>query len=483
MRSEALGSEDQGVGKPLPKTTPVQNISNVPQWASGVQFAPGETKEIDPEIAHDLLSLPFFELHDAVVRGPRPGGQQLAPTTDSYIRELRRALWPDPTPEAWVSEFNDSVFPCQTDEFAEIEKADETFSVSFRVLNIDQLHGGNRVIFRVANYLARRGHDVSISTRNTAVKSGDLKGIPIRVSMGQLEDADFVVGTFWTTITEVATSRVEGRKVAFMQSDEPSWMEDGHRDKAESIRAFTYPGVKYIPISAQVGAACQRKYSTNCVPEDLWIPGNGVDCLDFSPRINDFNQRNEVCAIYRGVWFKGDTSVLNAMAECKRRDRSISVKMAGFNRFTNPVLDEYVLQPPIDDMALFYSTSDVYLSGSRIEGSPLPPLEAMACGCIPIVPEIGTEEYLVDGENGFIIDPNDIQGMADAVMSVYSDDALRRRMIQNCLITARSRPWSMVGAAFERALVSIGAESDEHHQPFHKQAMSWLTGQRSGGGK
>ncbi len=63
------------------------------------------------------------------------------------------------------------------------------------------------------------------------------------------------------------------------------------------------------------------------------------------------------------------------------------------------------------------------------EGVPLTPLEAAACGK-PIVVgnEDGSQEAVIDGENGRIISPRDPAAMRDAIATILLDDENRRRM-------------------------------------------------------
>jgi phosphatidylinositol alpha-1,6-mannosyltransferase len=63
------------------------------------------------------------------------------------------------------------------------------------------------------------------------------------------------------------------------------------------------------------------------------------------------------------------------------------------------------------------------------EGVPLTPLEAAACGK-PIVVgnEDGSQEAVIDGENGLVISPRDPSAMRDAIAAILLDDENRRRM-------------------------------------------------------
>jgi len=63
------------------------------------------------------------------------------------------------------------------------------------------------------------------------------------------------------------------------------------------------------------------------------------------------------------------------------------------------------------------------------EGVPLTPLEAAACGK-PIVVgnEDGSQEAVIDGENGRVISPRDPAAMRDAIETIMLDDENRQRM-------------------------------------------------------
>lgn len=86
-----------------------------------------------------------------------------------------------------------------------------------------------------------------------------------------------------------------------------------------------------------------------------------------------------------------------------------------------------------DDLVDLYRSADIFTLVSdagqgRGEGIPLTPLEAAACG-VPILVgnRDGSREAVVDGENGFIIDPFDLDAHVARIRSL-ADPALRRRM-------------------------------------------------------
>jgi glycosyltransferase involved in cell wall biosynthesis len=58
-------------------------------------------------------------------------------------------------------------------------------------------------------------------------------------------------------------------------------------------------------------------------------------------------------------------------------------------------------------------------------------LEAMACGVIPLATNRGgAGEFIQDGLNGILRDPQDIEGMAQAAIKVLEDDQLHQEMAE-----------------------------------------------------
>jgi len=89
-----------------------------------------------------------------------------------------------------------------------------------------------------------------------------------------------------------------------------------------------------------------------------------------------------------------------------------------------------------DQLAELYSNSDIQVTFSTAESFPLPPLEAMACGSAVITTPYGTEDYVIDGLNALIVEPNNVEMLADKIRLLIEDEELRQKLIENGFKTA-----------------------------------------------
>lgn len=77
----------------------------------------------------------------------------------------------------------------------------------------------------------------------------------------------------------------------------------------------------------------------------------------------------------------------------------------------------------------FLATSRLMVFPSSLEGFGLPALEAMQAG-LPLVASNQTSVPEVVGNGGLIVDPEDVDAMADTIESALFDDEVRRRLIR-----------------------------------------------------
>jgi len=80
------------------------------------------------------------------------------------------------------------------------------------------------------------------------------------------------------------------------------------------------------------------------------------------------------------------------------------------------------------EMAMIYRLSKVMVSPSEHDGTPNTFLEAIACGCFPVVGDLESlREWVTDDENGLLIDPDDAEALAQATSRALMDDGFREQ--------------------------------------------------------
>lgn len=82
---------------------------------------------------------------------------------------------------------------------------------------------------------------------------------------------------------------------------------------------------------------------------------------------------------------------------------------------------------PYERMPELYSLATATVSIPFSDGTPMALLEAMACGSVPVVSDLPSlREWVADGENGFLVQPRDVDGLADRLIRVLRDPETRR---------------------------------------------------------
>ncbi len=93
------------------------------------------------------------------------------------------------------------------------------------------------------------------------------------------------------------------------------------------------------------------------------------------------------------------------------------------------------------DIRKLYDQVDVFVYPSLYEGFGLPVLEAMACGCPIITSNLSSLPEVV-GEAGLLVDPYNVDELADAMLKVLKNNDLKREMSKRSIDRAREFSWT-----------------------------------------
>jgi glycosyltransferase involved in cell wall biosynthesis len=96
---------------------------------------------------------------------------------------------------------------------------------------------------------------------------------------------------------------------------------------------------------------------------------------------------------------------------------------------------------PEGEKAGLYRAAEFFCFPSRYEGFGLTPLESMACGTPVIAADAASLPEIV-GDGGILVDPDDVEGWAKALLSLWSDPDLVRRLRPRALAQAATFSWA-----------------------------------------
>jgi glycosyltransferase involved in cell wall biosynthesis len=118
------------------------------------------------------------------------------------------------------------------------------------------------------------------------------------------------------------------------------------------------------------------------------------------------------------------------------------------------------------EMGDMYRYSQVIVSPSEHDGTPNTFLEAIACGCFPVVGDLESlREWVQDGLNGLLIDPASPQALATAVVKSLQDHELRTQ--------AAKHNQTLIEKRAERGLV--GEKLDQFYRAIINQSLMFKT--------
>jgi glycosyltransferase involved in cell wall biosynthesis len=91
-------------------------------------------------------------------------------------------------------------------------------------------------------------------------------------------------------------------------------------------------------------------------------------------------------------------------------------------------------------MAALFRAAHVSVSPSVHDGTPNTLLEAMACGCLPVAGDLESiREWIVDGENGLLVDAGNPEAVAGAIVRGLKDDPWRAAAVRRNLQIVEER--------------------------------------------
>lgn len=106
------------------------------------------------------------------------------------------------------------------------------------------------------------------------------------------------------------------------------------------------------------------------------------------------------------------------------------------------------------EWAALSSDCDIFINTSRVDNMPFSIIEALSLGMAVVSTNVGGIPHLLThGENAMLVTDGDAKAMADAVVELIENDALRARILQQAQVLAAQSDWENVRDKWREILV------------------------------
>lgn len=111
----------------------------------------------------------------------------------------------------------------------------------------------------------------------------------------------------------------------------------------------------------------------------------------------------------------------------------------------------------VKDVNALLNRAKIFVLSSRVEGFPNALCEAMlaGCACISFDCPTGPAEIIQDGQNGRLVDAENIDKLAEAIKELTLDDVMQKRMASQAVLLKNDLDKNTIGKKWEHLLKSL----------------------------
>jgi phosphatidylinositol alpha-1,6-mannosyltransferase len=191
---------------------------------------------------------------------------------------------------------------------------------------------------------------------------------------------------------------------------------------------------------------------------------NGVNLERFHP-VDGVQKENLILTVGMLKARKGVDTVLSALSELKKQFPALHYAVVGddghdaFSARVRQMVNELGLKDRVtfheriqdSELLSLYNRAKVFVLAARetddgaFEGFPMVFYEANACAT-PVISTrgFGSEYAIHEGENGLLVEQNDPHAVAEAIRSMFADEARYKRMQERSLEEAGKHTWDKI---------------------------------------
>lgn len=232
-------------------------------------------------------------------------------------------------------------------------------------------------------------------------------------------DSDILIATMTYTGDAVYKLGI-GKKIVMHNQHFEELVFGKDENTRSGIRALTLLPFHHIVNCKWLNKMFNYNYG---IKSEIITPG--IDTSVFDANVNPKKYLNEkaiklitYCDPNRK--FKGSEQQIAILEKLCEKNKNIEILIYGLDPKTTKFPYKFLGWISQKQLAEYYAKSHLLLSFSWYESFPLPPIEAMACGCAVVAGKYGTEDYLIDNETGIVINPFKIEESVDKIKKLIS---------------------------------------------------------------
>jgi glycosyltransferase involved in cell wall biosynthesis len=286
----------------------------------------------------------------------------------------------------------------------------------------------------------------------------------------QRERYDVAVATWWETLPALLELDAR-RRVAFVQSaEERFYRPEESFERLGAALALTAPVHFFVVARWLENLVTRLRPDARC-----WFVPNGIDKSLFEPREPSEDPEAPLRILIEGqhtLWFKGVDDAVDAVSQMREPRTATLVALDPRDAPAQEGLEVIGGLRP-DEMREQYARHDLLLKLSRVEGLPLPLVEACHVGvpCV-VAPFTGHDEVIRHGENGLVVGFDDVDGATAALDLLARDRSLLRRLSAGAIESMSGWPSAdEAAAAFATALTEVAEAPEPRAAPV--AAAAW----------
>ncbi|WP_299685919.1 glycosyltransferase [uncultured Vibrio sp.] len=325
------------------------------------------------------------------------------------------------------------------------------------------ISGGTNVILEHAVRLGEYGNDVTIVTESSVTEK-DIAWFDGASSLNWRtydevanEYFDLTFATWWRTVFYL--KRITSSRYAyFVQSIESKFYPEGDVVLRNLIEQ-TYS----LELDIITEATWIADYLSNQYGRDVQLVKNGIRKEFFNTQIEPVEKRdvNKFRVLVEGplnVSFK-NTELAVTLANQSNADEIWLLTSSPIGAYEG--VDRLFSKVPMSQVGEIYSSCDVIVKLSTVEGMFGPPLECYHCGGTSISYDVtGYDEYIENGVNGLVSYNRNNDDIVKKINQLVEDRSLLTSLQNNALETAKNWPnWQESSQQFEKSCQQILANT------------------------